>query len=541
MEKPEAEKLTEKFMDPVFRFALKRCRSVQDAEDLTQNILLRAYRALLRRDDLENCEQFLWTIAHNSLANYYRKEERRYTGISPDDAAELAADLPAPDADVIFAETAQRLTDGIARLSALRRRLVIGYYYENKRLRELAEECALPIGTVKWHLFEAKRDLKEEMESMRTENELKFNPVRFSRMGFSGCAGTMGGTQAFFRSALAQNIAYCTYREELSAQEIAARLGVSPVYVESELDFLQKYGYMLERKGKYRANILIDEADETGKRINRLMDSMYAEAADVFANELYVRLTEGGLLEKEGIACGRKGNKNFLLWALIPYITANSGSKKDDISFEEVAVRRIDGSHDIAYADLEGSYEGIRYGDSMQKWCGPSWVSLDGNMLWKCISEEVCGERENSNFSEDLPRSEDLKLFLRMERGGMLSPDEYASLAERGFIRMQGGCPVLQVVRIADRQTNDSLLAVGTQIREKTAGAFKEIKSAYTRAVLENTSEHLRPARTFLLQYLFKMDGWFLIYVLKELQESGRLAPPKEDEKKSLMTLIAPC
>ncbi len=536
----DAEKTVQKMMEPVLRFALKRCRCAQDAEDLAQEILCRAYAALCR-GGVEDGEKFVWTIAHNALANYYRGEERRWAGLSAEDAAELASRGVAPDESVIGRETAARLAESIAHLSALRRKIVVGYYYDNKPLRQIAAECAVPVGTVKWHLFEAKRELKGGMEKMQEQNRLQFDPVRFSLAGFSGSAGTMGGTGTFFRSALAQNIAYCTYRKAKTAAEISEELGVSPVYVESEAEFLEKYGYLLRSKGGYLANILIDDADGRGERIDRLMDAMYAKAARAFAGELCARLLASGLLESGGIECAQREDKNFLLWALLPYIAANSGKVREEISFEEAAVRRIDGSHDIAYAVVEGSRpRPLRYFRPMQQWCGPSMVCHAGQMLWKCIFGEVCGERKNANFSEDFPAAADLKLLARMERGERLSADEYALLAQRGIVRMEQGEPKLLIVRIKDEETNARLLSLGTELKKECESVWAGAKEEYVQAVLADTPKHLRRARAFMLQYLFSADGWFLIYVLKDLMESGRLRQPAEEQKKSLMTVIAP-
>ena len=69
--------------------------------------------------------------------------------------------LPASDDDVheqiIRDETEARLHKEIAYLSKLQRKIVIASYYEHKKQQEIANELGIPLGTVKWHLFEAKR------------------------------------------------------------------------------------------------------------------------------------------------------------------------------------------------------------------------------------------------------------------------------------------------------------------------------------------------------------------------------------------------
>ena len=80
MTKQEAEKIIALYVKPVYGFALKRCACIADAEDLSQEIVLRAYRTLLVREDIEDVSKFIWTIAHNALANYYRDSVRRFIG-----------------------------------------------------------------------------------------------------------------------------------------------------------------------------------------------------------------------------------------------------------------------------------------------------------------------------------------------------------------------------------------------------------------------------------------------------------------------------
>lgn len=106
----------------------------------------------------------------------------------------------------------------------------------------------------------------------------------------------------FFRSALSQNICYCVRNTAKTVNEIADDLGVSPVYVESEAGFLEKYGFLSAEKGKYLLNFLISEPDEA---LLTMQDAMYKRAGELFANELYDELTASGLLEDPDIVCRR--------------------------------------------------------------------------------------------------------------------------------------------------------------------------------------------------------------------------------------------
>ena len=43
MDKIKAEKLVTEYIKPIFHFALKRCKNEKDAEDLSQEIALKAF------------------------------------------------------------------------------------------------------------------------------------------------------------------------------------------------------------------------------------------------------------------------------------------------------------------------------------------------------------------------------------------------------------------------------------------------------------------------------------------------------------------
>ncbi len=230
MNRQDAEKIITKYLNPIFGFALKRCKNAHDAEDLSQDIVLKAFRALLIKDDIGDVNKFIWTIAHNALSNYYRDAAKSVIGVSIDEVAEIIADPDSIFNDDDNADTIRRLQSEIAYLSKLQRKIVIAYYFENRKQGDIAKDLGIPIGTVKWHLFEAKKELKRGMDTMRKTSELKFNPIKFHAYGINGSAGNRNPDE-FFRSSLPQNICYCVRNIAKTVNEIADDLGVSPVYV----------------------------------------------------------------------------------------------------------------------------------------------------------------------------------------------------------------------------------------------------------------------------------------------------------------------
>ena len=549
MNKQYAEKVITEYLKPIFGFALKRCKNVQDAEDLSQEIILKAYRTLITRDDIEQPDKFIWTIAHNALSNYYRDTSRQVIGIPIDDVEEIIAD---PDSckDEIDCREIDKLQKEIAYLSKLQRRIVIAYYFENKKQNEIAAELGIPLGTVKWHLFEAKKELKRGINTMRETSNLKFNPIKFESYGMNGNSGKKS-LDEFFRSALSQNICYCVRNDAKTVNEIADDLGVSPVYVESEAAFLEEYGYLKAYKDKYIVNFIISEPTE---ELLILHDRMNKRAAEIFANELYDELEKSGLLDDEDIICNQsdepvsltespRRDHNFILWSLIPYIAACSGERVQDhgISFDDVATIRPDGGVNIVNASVVP--EKMSLPDDyvyMKNWCGPMWNEKNGLILWQ-INSEWSDRGDVSAWQYPA----DAKRVLSLLENDELPKDDWVWLAEHGYVKTNGDYDGYfkassQIVTLASNDIKMKLIEIGDRIKEKHKAEFDALKAPYAEASLGSVPKHLRKVQEYELQFIFHSDGWFLLHCIVALLKSGKLKEPTAGQRKSLMTIIAP-
>lgn len=525
-----------------YGFALGKTASLQDAEDLTQEIILKLYSSLFVRD-IDNINAFVWSVAHNTLVNYYRSKAKRSFGIPINDLEDILYSNDDPAEIMIEAEMINKLQNEIAYLSKIQRRIIILYYYEGKKQRDIADILSIPVGTVKWHLFNAKQEMRKGMETMRNVSELKFNPIKFTLMGLSGSVGTMGGTSNFFRSVLSQNIAYCTYHEPKTINEIAESLGVSPVYVESEADFLENYGFLIKKDDKYLANMIIDEPDNDTFEIVRLQEEMYTKAAKLISFELFDELMKSDLLASDRIYYPDE-DKNFLIWGLLLYLLAWSNEGfNEKIKFDEVATIRKDGGKNIANAGFEKVNGPKRkYIESMQKWHGPMWNGLangkENILLWQINSEWSSRGVSFDDYSKDIER--DLKLLYRFINGETLSIDEYTFMLQKGYIKKANGMFKLAVIWLKDEAIKEQLIGICNKIRMKHKEELELLKNRYCKAVIENTPKHVQKMQTYGLQYIFYSDGWFLLYSVKELLKCGKLKLPADHQRLSLSTLIMP-
>jgi RNA polymerase sigma factor (sigma-70 family) len=150
-------------LDAAYRFARWLTRSADDAEDVVQEAILRAYRGFdtLRGSDVK---AWLLTIVRNCHATAF-KQQRRMTLVplpeehEADGHALIATDLEPEDAS-IRRDEARTLETLIAGLSDDYREVLILREIEELGYREIAAVTKLPLGTVMSRLARARLALK---------------------------------------------------------------------------------------------------------------------------------------------------------------------------------------------------------------------------------------------------------------------------------------------------------------------------------------------------------------------------------------------
>ncbi len=149
------ERLLDLHEQRVFRLAMLILRDAGRAEEVTQEVFLKIWRAFPRFDGRASVSTWLYTIARNTCLSALRHATRRR--VTPlDDIVEPAApDTPAAD---------EALLRCIARLPAADRQVLTLFYWEDQSVRDVALALDLPEGTVKSQLHRARRALARMLE-----------------------------------------------------------------------------------------------------------------------------------------------------------------------------------------------------------------------------------------------------------------------------------------------------------------------------------------------------------------------------------------
>ena len=148
------ERLLDLYEKKVFRMAVVMLKDAGRAEEVTQDIFLKVWRALPRYDGRAAVSTWLYAIARNTCLSAIRAESYRRT--SPLNESLEPAVLDSTPLDL-------EMRQCLSALPEAQREVITLYYLEEKSVTDVAALLDLPEGTVKSHLHRARRALGEMM------------------------------------------------------------------------------------------------------------------------------------------------------------------------------------------------------------------------------------------------------------------------------------------------------------------------------------------------------------------------------------------
>jgi RNA polymerase sigma-70 factor (ECF subfamily) len=165
--------LVHRFERPVYTLIARMVGDPATAEDLAQEVFVKAFRRLDSYDPERKLSSWLFKIAHNATIDFLRKGEPETVPLEAgdDEGGGLAAVLSdaaaeSPNARAERRELARALESAIAGLRPEYRELVIMFYCQGISYPEMCEITGLPVGTVKTNLHRARKALAERMGAL---------------------------------------------------------------------------------------------------------------------------------------------------------------------------------------------------------------------------------------------------------------------------------------------------------------------------------------------------------------------------------------
>jgi len=154
---PEESKVLNMFMDYtdiVFRICLGFTRNPWEAEELMQDVYLKALKKISSLKNHEFCKEWLFRITRNTCLNYVKRERLHKSFLRSKGKNILEHNTP--ESNYSLKEQSQIIKEAIHRLPQKKREVLIFKEYGHMTYKEISDTLGIKVGTVMSRLNRAR-------------------------------------------------------------------------------------------------------------------------------------------------------------------------------------------------------------------------------------------------------------------------------------------------------------------------------------------------------------------------------------------------
>jgi RNA polymerase sigma-70 factor, ECF subfamily len=162
------ERLVLKHRDSLLLWARRLTNSAEDAQDLTQETLVRAFdRFHTFHGDANAVPGWLRTILRNQFINQWRRHKNDPALVSDEACAEAALVGPSPEAITLNRAEASALLAAVAELPPMYRHPLTLADMDGLSYQEISDELRLPLNTVRSRIHRARQKVQKSLAPWR--------------------------------------------------------------------------------------------------------------------------------------------------------------------------------------------------------------------------------------------------------------------------------------------------------------------------------------------------------------------------------------
>ena len=389
-------KFSKQFVDEYSLFLLNWAKgktgTVELAEELVQEVWVQFFHAAeieeKRGNTIQKPENFLWKIAHYVWCNFLRsKKSSNGNNVSVNENEIQIADNESNFVEKLIEDEENKklisyMRQTIMKLNYLQREILISFYIDGKSQKEIAENLNVSVSTVKWHLFDTRKKVKEEIITMENKNTLSDEFVyrpKHLHMAINGSWAPELDTNKINESLSKQNICIACYEKPQTIEKLNQMLGIPKPYLEEDLHWLVEKDFLKLENNEY-STIFSITTYQNSQDIYGIYLNLREKLSDIIIEEL-----ENA--EEKIKACGFYGNDlpmEKLLWFLIYFLCSGFDLKIEDANIERPI--RSDGGKYFPLGFDCTEYENLHVNLDTSFWSmnGPmsSGMEKHGGFLW---------------------------------------------------------------------------------------------------------------------------------------------------------------
>jgi RNA polymerase sigma-70 factor (ECF subfamily) len=152
--------LMARYGKPVFSLIVKMTENREDAEELTQDVFLKVFRALSTFQENSSFSTWLYRIAYNTVISAVRKQRTEWLSIEEMPTADRAEEDAEDEVERLNGEEQlERLRQALAQLAPDDRALILLFYMQEKTIDEISAITRLSRPNVKTKMHRIRKKL----------------------------------------------------------------------------------------------------------------------------------------------------------------------------------------------------------------------------------------------------------------------------------------------------------------------------------------------------------------------------------------------
>ena len=170
--------LVDQFHSDVFRMVYYRIRSHEDAEDIAQDVFLKAFQKISTVKDPSRCRGWLFSIALNRIRDFQRKKRFRSffkvedENIDSQPPPESETDQQEALGYVLKRDFWRQIRAMLNKLSKMEREVFLLRFFDHLNINEIAGALKKNESTIKTHLYRALAKFRKEPGIRQLLNEV---------------------------------------------------------------------------------------------------------------------------------------------------------------------------------------------------------------------------------------------------------------------------------------------------------------------------------------------------------------------------------
>lgn len=168
MEQGDFQELVRKHRDRVYTFAFYSLKNREDAEDVTQEVLIRLWNHFSRLEG-EHLAAWIIRVTKNACVDAVRRRQTRFRHEADGDDDELdraASTGPTPERDAESADFRRNLQNALREVPEPYRSIVILREIQGFAYEDIAASVNKPLNTVKVYLHRGRKMLREQLREV---------------------------------------------------------------------------------------------------------------------------------------------------------------------------------------------------------------------------------------------------------------------------------------------------------------------------------------------------------------------------------------